>query len=465
MTNMVKVISSICITAFLFTSIIGCSKSQNTPGNSVNQTQATTTQAATTQATTPKEAEQKDVTLRFTWWGGETRHKATVEALEKLREKYPHIKVEPDYSGWSGYFEKILTQLAANTAADIVQLSYTNAGEYVIRKQIQPLDEFINDKTIHVEDLPGDTVEMYKFDGKYYAIPAGTASALLFYNKDVFDKYSVSHPTSGWNWDDYFKAAKELTRDTDGDGKIDLWGTAHLTAHAGADITFQKYLYERGGKMWNSDLTKVAFNSPEGLEAFKFIKRPLEEGIMPPMEVTAGNPQGVDDFVLGRAAMIINVAPSTQSYQKNADFNFGIERIPSGLQKKAFWLSPSMVFSITKDCKNPKEASMVIDYLVNDGEASKILKMERGVPANKKLRDGILPTLSDMEKRMMECIELTAKDAGDVEREAFPPGFVETLGILNREIESMMFNAKTPEQALKDAEAATNAVMDKFYAN
>src|SRR5439155_1169788 len=34
------------------------------------------------------------------------------------------------------------------------------------------------------------------------------------------------YPTDDWTWDDFLRVAKQVTRDTDGDGSIDQWGSA-----------------------------------------------------------------------------------------------------------------------------------------------------------------------------------------------------------------------------------------------
>ena len=39
-------------------------------------------------------ASDGEVTLRFSWWGGDARHKATEAACQAFMEKYPNIKVE-----------------------------------------------------------------------------------------------------------------------------------------------------------------------------------------------------------------------------------------------------------------------------------------------------------------------------------------------------------------------------------
>ena len=59
--------------------------------------------------------------LRMSWWGGESRHVATQEALKICGEKHGHT-INPEYTGWDGHFEKLTTQIAGKTEADIMQV-------------------------------------------------------------------------------------------------------------------------------------------------------------------------------------------------------------------------------------------------------------------------------------------------------------------------------------------------------
>ena len=37
--------------------------------------------------------------LRMSWWGGDSRHKVTQEALKSCGAKYGHT-IQPEFSGW-----------------------------------------------------------------------------------------------------------------------------------------------------------------------------------------------------------------------------------------------------------------------------------------------------------------------------------------------------------------------------
>lgn len=438
-------VALLCIALLSISALIGCSKANKS--NSANE--------GANKTETNKSSE-----IRFMWWGGETRHKATVGAVEIYKNINPNVVVETEYSGWDGYFDKLTTQLAANTGPDVVQMSYTNVAEYVAREQLMPLDNLVEKGIIDISNLSEATLDMYRIDGKLYAIPAGVSTSLLFYNKEYFDLAGIDYPTEDWTWENYMEAARKLTMDTDGDGKIDVWGTSYVEDPVGADLGFKKYLYERGGRLWSDDLKSIAFNSPEGLAAVEFIKQPLEEGIMPPLEITASNPQNVDDFQTKKVAMIINFSPMTQTYM-TSDINFGIERTPKGLEKDAFWINPSMVYSVTKDCVNAEEAGKLIDFLINNEQAGDILALERGVPSNSVTRKRIAESLSDAEKLMFDCIEKSTSD--DIVNEPFPAGYMEIHSLLKREFENMMYGKYNPQEFLDVVEKECNKILSKFY--
>ena len=53
------------------------------------------------------------VELRFSWWGGDKRAQLTQEAIKKFEAENPNIKIKPEFGDWSGYWDKLATQVAA----------------------------------------------------------------------------------------------------------------------------------------------------------------------------------------------------------------------------------------------------------------------------------------------------------------------------------------------------------------
>ena len=80
----------------------------------------------------------ENITLRFAWWGGDERNEATLKVIEQFEAAHPNITIEAEYGGSDGYHDKLATQLASGTAADIVQVdpevfpTYVSTGDYFI---------------------------------------------------------------------------------------------------------------------------------------------------------------------------------------------------------------------------------------------------------------------------------------------------------------------------------------------
>lgn len=408
----------------------------------------------------PSASSDDKVNLRFMWWGGETRHKATVEALNLYMERNPNVNIEFEYSGFTGYFDKLLTQLAGNSAPDIVQLSYTNVAEYVVRNQLYPLDEFIDNGALSVDKLDETLLGTYNLDNGQYAVPAGVNVQMLYYNKTVFDDLGIEYPTSGMTFDEVYAKADEITKAARAKGIDDLWG---MTPYGKCvDINYQRMLVDNGGQMWTDDLKSSAFNTAEGLAALEYIKSPITEGFGVPPEITVSNPEGLTDFALGNSAMEIDNATSAAGLASTGAFELGIELAPFGNNKKAVWYQASQVFSITNQTKNAQEAAKVIDFLINDPDAGKILSYERGIPVNEDIRLASGEGKSDLDLRVLELLESAGQYIGDGKPMGFPPGYMEIYNEFNRLQEAYHYNQATAEETLTELEKFSNQTIGKF---
>lgn len=63
---------------------------------------ASSAAASTSGSATGESSDDDQVTLRFAWWGGDSRHELTLQAVDLFMQKYPNIKVECDYGSWDG---------------------------------------------------------------------------------------------------------------------------------------------------------------------------------------------------------------------------------------------------------------------------------------------------------------------------------------------------------------------------
>ena len=71
--------------------------------------------------------------------------------------------------------------------------------------------------------------EYGKFGGKQYALPIECAPNMMFVNKSILDREKIDLPAEDWTWDDFYRICRIVTRDTDGTGIIDQFGTVNYS--------------------------------------------------------------------------------------------------------------------------------------------------------------------------------------------------------------------------------------------
>ena len=81
---------------------------------------------------------------------------------------------------------------------------------------------------------------------------------MVYYNKNLFDAAGIAYPTADWTWDDFTEDAKALTLDTNGDGKMDQWGTI-----SNGWPPPQMFIWQAGGDVISPDLATSPIDSPE----------------------------------------------------------------------------------------------------------------------------------------------------------------------------------------------------------
>lgn len=107
----------------------------------------------------------------------------------------------------TNYDTQMVADLAAHTAPDIyIQKNLKNFYTYQSGDQLLDVSDIAADLGKNVKGT-----DRYAVNGKTWAIPYRQDGWVLFYNKDMFKKAGVAYPDGSWTWDDYSKAAKQLT--------------------------------------------------------------------------------------------------------------------------------------------------------------------------------------------------------------------------------------------------------------
>jgi len=150
----------------------------------------------------------------------------------------------------------------------------------------------------------------------------------------------------------------------------------------------------------------------------------------------------------GKVAMISKSSNQLKIYQGSAKDELGIVSYPMDPNGKKD--IPLIVASlgITKDSKHPKEAALLINFVVNDPDAAAIFKGEHGPQASKKMQEVIKPLLGAPEEK--EYAFIGAMMASSKPYPAMPEGSTSVQKLLLSSNESIAFGKKSIPQAVDE---------------
>ena len=298
----------------------------------------------------------------------ETR-KPVVEAF--LAKNYPNVKAQFEVTP-EGYFEKLLSQIAAKNPPDLAYIHESRFLDFASQGALQPLDDYMaKQPLIDGNDKYG--LEVLKrnnnYKGKWYTMPIGMAYLFVRYNKTIFDKSGVPLPTDKWTWDDLKGAASKLTKDAAGGGSKQ-WGW--IGWDPGWMPSWWPLMQSYGAFHFSDDLSQCILNNPAGVQVLDFMRSTWADKVSPtPAAKTQLASGTVKLFEGGLAAMDYVLSPNVISSLKNIGdkFEMGIELFPSG-PKGQFVRTGGSSMSIPVGAKNADLAWEVLRFMIGDEQAN-----------------------------------------------------------------------------------------------
>ena len=174
---------------------------------------------------------------------------------KKFMERYPHIEIRLENFAWENILEKYQTQAAAGTLPDVFYVHCSWAQQFIRQGMLMPLNSYIESTPeFNMDDMFPVGLTPYRANGTLYGLPYDAGPMALFYNKDMFDEAGLPYPTDDWVLDDLLDNAKKLTKDLNGDGRVDQWGISGTLTH---ETINAPVLASFGARLVNEDETET----------------------------------------------------------------------------------------------------------------------------------------------------------------------------------------------------------------
>lgn len=398
-----------------------------------------------TEANKDNNAEEKDaekaepVTVTFANFSGGGDTQVHLDAMiDAFQDKYPNITIESETIGFGEYFTQLQTRIASGTAPDCYELNYENFVAYASKDILLEIQPLYADASFSPEVINTKALEAFQVDGVQYGLPASFSDVLLFYNKDLFDAADVEYPTDDWTWIEEQAAAEKIRALAD-----DTYGIFHPIHF----WEFYKVVKQNNGSILNDDMTEFTLNTPQNVETLQFmVDRVLKSNVMPSEEQLAGMGDW-DLFKAGKVGMIVTGVWAFPDFIENCEANWDIAMEPGMKQKATHFFSNGLV--INSDTDKASAAFKWVSFMSSSKEAATI-RVNAGweLPAitDQEILDlymGITPP--DNRKAVFDSLDYLVT----------PPvieQFSEMADIIGVHLEAAAAGAKTPEEALTDAQ-------------
>ncbi len=326
-----------------------------------------------------------ETNLRFSWWGGNSRHEATIAAVKAFQEANPDINVKMEYTGFSGHQTRKITEFAGGTEPDLMQINWnwlpqftpTGEGFYDLNQLSDVLD---------LTQFDQASLDAVTINGKLNGIPVGVNGRIMYYNKDTWDKAGITEPPKSW---DDLKEAGRIFKEKLGDDYYPLYVGGE--GQAGATL-LRAYMVQKYGKsLIDQEKQQWAISEEEMIDMFRFYQELIDNHVMPTTKTYLA--EGVMDefesanWVKGYYGGVYIWPTVTAKYAdvlENKDaLTLAGQPMMDGAKASGIFFKPSMLLSIKKATNNPQETAKLLNYLLNEEEGVKILGLTRGVPLSK----------------------------------------------------------------------------------
>ena len=328
-------------------------------------------------------------TLRVSTWGNDSRLKLTQQAVDAFTTANPDIKVSVENSEWTSYWDKLATSTAANDAPDVIQMDESYIAAYGGRGALLDLNTVKDDLDLSAMDTK--VLDTGKVGDTLVGAPIGVANFSVGVNPKVLAEAGVKMPDDKtWTWDDLATASAQVTAKLGSKGVYGFDGFGTGAAELGA------WARQHGEEVWPTDGAGVSAATVTSY--FDYANKLIEMKATPPASVQVENSTAALDaslFATNKAAFHLLFHTQISAFGTASGTELGLLRLPAQKTGESAKMvnKASMYWSLSARSKQSAAGAKLVDFLMTDPAATKILTTERGIPAIPAVQEEVAPLL------------------------------------------------------------------------
>jgi len=301
--------------------------------------------------------------VQFSSWGSKSEIDILKPVIADFEKENPDIKIDFMHIP-QNYFQKIHLLFASNTSPDVIFINNLYLPVYANAGILEPVGENVNQE-IYDENI----LKSLSWGGVLYAIPRDVSNLVIFYNKDLFDRFGVAYPDKIRNFDEFLVTAQKLTRDG-------IFGISFEEE----SLFFLPYLMSEGGGILSDDLSKVIIDDKKSKAGLMYYSNLRKKYHVAPRAEESASATMAQLFLQGKIAMHLSGRWLVPKYREEAKFDWDIAPFPAGSAGSIVPLDASG-WAVAKSSKHKEEAFRFVNYLSSKESIERLTQSGLIVPA------------------------------------------------------------------------------------
>lgn len=376
-----------------------------------------------------------------------------------FEKENPGIKVKPVYAGtYQETLVKAITAQKAGTPPTTAILLSVDMFTLIDEDAIVPFDELAtsaDDKKWMAGFFPAFMANS-QTGGKTWGIPFQRSTIVIYWNKEIFKEAGLDPNKGPASWKEMLEYAQKLTV-RDASGNVTRWGV-QIPSSGFPYWLFQGLTTPNGVELMNSAGNETYFDKPEVIEALSYwTDLGRKHKVMSPGVIEWGTTP--KDFFEKKTAIMWTTTGNLTNVKNNAKFDFGVAMLPAAKRrgsptgggnffvfKKATRAQQEAAVKFAKFMTTPERAAqwgMDTGYVAVRPDAWETAKMKeyvKGFPVAAVARDQLQHSVAELSTHENQRVTKALNDG----------------------LQAALTGSKTPEQAMKDAQAEATRILRPY---
>jgi multiple sugar transport system substrate-binding protein len=377
-------------------------------------------------------------------WNGFTGGDGDIfkKLVDQFNSEHNNINIAVSVFKWADYYTKLPAAVASGNGPDLALMHVDSVGTNAARNVIAPLDDVAKALDLSEKDFTPVVWKAGMYNNKRYGIPLDMHPLGFFYNKTLMQQAGLDPNKPPQTKDEYAAALAALK----GKGIQGHWMTPFPFTGL---MTFESLLWQFGGELFNSDVTKATYNSDAGVQALTWMASLVSDGHSPR---DVGQDADIVALRNNKNAFNWNGIWQINELKAVSGLEWGVAPLPQIGSRKAAWAG-SHQFVIVQQRKPEQNKTDASKVFINWFSQHSLDWAKGGqIPARTPVRqESGFTALTD--------VNTLARQLDYLHFPPTIPGIGDAIATMETAVNEAVLLKKPPKQALDDAAARAEKVL------